>query len=224
MNNTLFFIILIVVGVFGLWFYIKKVKHLKLGNFILITGGVKSGKTLLATSLAIKLYKKEYLRYRIAKFLHPKQDIEMPLIYSNLPLNCDYVKLTTELLERQERFAYRSIILVSEASLVADSQNIKNMFTNNNLLLFNKLIAHETKGGRIIYETQSIEDCHYSIKRCISNYLYINSNISLPFFHMLDIRELVFENIGNVTNVFNNDAIEDTKKYFIRKKYHSNSK
>lgn len=222
MSSALFWILLLVISIFILWFYVKKVKHLKLGSFVLITGGVKSGKTLLGLQIARKKYNKALLQYKFKKFLFPKRfkDLEKPLLYSNVPLNCDYVEITTDLLQRKERFAYKSVIFISEASIVADSQLIRDKDVNNSMLLMNKLIAHETKGGCIIYETQSIEDLHYSIKRCISNYLYISSNITIPFFHLLDIRELVFDNVGNVMNTFNEDVEESTKKYLVSKRLH----
>ena len=80
----------------------------------------------------------------------------MPLIYSNVPLAMPYVPLTDDLLLRKKRFVYGSVIYVQEASLVADSQLIRDMDVNERLMLFNKLIGHETKGGVIIYDTQCI--------------------------------------------------------------------
>ena len=54
-----------------------------------------------------------------------------------------------------------------------------------NLSLFNKLIAHETRGGAIYYDTQSILDSHYSIKRVASTYLFIQKNINFFLFHVI---------------------------------------
>ena len=71
-----------------------------------------------------------------------------------LDLN-SYVPLTDDLLLRKKRFVYGSVIYVQEASLVADSQLIRDMDINERLMLFNKLIGHETKGGVIIYDTHS---------------------------------------------------------------------
>ena len=62
-----------------------------------------------------------------------------PLLYSNIPLSCPYVPLTKELLLRKKRFVYGSTVLISEASLVADSQLIKDKVINERLLKFFKL-------------------------------------------------------------------------------------
>lgn len=215
MNNDLFTIILILIGIAFLIFVIKRVKFLKLGAFVLITGGLKSGKTQLAVHLALKDYKKKHRRWKIRKnVFHIKE--EEPLLYSNIPLNVSYVPITEELLLRKKRFNFRSTILLSEASLVADSQLIKDTDINNQLLLWVKLIAHETHSGRLFVESQSIEDLHYSFKRSISNFIFIKSNLNFGLFHALDVREMVYSNVGNVINIFDKDIDnEDKKRVFI---------
>jgi hypothetical protein len=134
----------------------------------------------------------------------------MPLLYSNIPLAVPYVPLTQKLIERKERFRYGSVIYINEASLFADSQLVKDMDTNNALLMFNKLIGHELLGGYIIYDTQQIADCHYSVKRCLSNYFYIHHLQKwIPFFLVAYVRECIYSEDGSVTNNFNED-IEDS--------------
>ena len=94
-----------------------------------------------------------------------------------------YVKITEDLLLRKVRPRFGSVIFIDEASLVADSQLIKDMELNETLLLFNKLIGHETKGGCVIYDTQCISDVHFSIKRSLSEYFYIHHLTKwTPFF------------------------------------------
>lgn len=222
MSSVLFWLLFIGIGIFVIWFYIKKVKHLKIGTFVFITGGVKTGKTLLSIKIALNKYQKNLLKYKIKKFLFPKKykNLEMPLLYSNIPLKTKFVLLTEDLLLRKKRFAYGSVVLCDEASLVADSQLIKNMDINNRLLLFNKLIGHELKqGGCIIYNSQNTQDVHYSIKRCVSNYFYILHDYTIPFTHMLDIREMISSE-ENIVNTFNSDLDNYNKKYFISKRFY----
>lgn len=76
--------------------------------------------------------------------------MEKPLLYSNIPLAVDgFTPLTLDLIQRKERFRYGSVIYVCESSLVADSMSFKDPLLNENMLLLNKLIAHETRGGYI---------------------------------------------------------------------------
>lgn len=215
MTSDLLNILLIIALIGFVIFVIKRVKFLKLGSFVLITGGLKSGKTMLAVYLALRDYKRKHRIWALKKKFF-KTKAEEPLLYSNIPLNVDYVPINEDLLLRKKRFNFKSTILLSEASLVADSQLIKDQEINSKLLLWVKLIAHETHNGRLFVETQSVEDMHYSFKRAISNYIFIKSNLNLGLFHALDVREMVYSNVGNVTNVFDNDLDnEDKKRVFI---------
>lgn len=169
-------IILIILVIFGIRIY-KNYKIPKIGCMTLVTGGVKTGKSTLSVHMAIKRYKKSkrYVRFvNIFRKIFNKSPLEEPLLYSNIPLSVPYVKLTQGLVLRKYRFRYGSVVYVNEASLFADSQMVKDLDLNERLLMFNKLIGHELLGGYIIYDTQSICDVHYSIKRCMSNYFYIH--------------------------------------------------
>jgi hypothetical protein len=115
---------------------------------------------------------------RIYNLFHRKKTHEMremPCLYSNIPLKIKcYRKLTPELIRREERFYYGSVVYVSEASLLADSKMYKDDELNEFLMLFNKLFGHETLGGLLMYDTQALEDCHHAIKRCISEYVHLD--------------------------------------------------
>lgn len=216
---------LILIGALILLFVFDKkfIKHLKLGNLVLVTGGVKTGKSTLAVNLSIKQYKKALFSYKVRcffvcvfKIFKPQLVMpEKPLLYSNVPLNVKfgYVPLTEKLLKRENRFAYKSVIYINEASLIADSMFFKDMLANEQLLLFNKLIGHSTKGGYLIYDTQSIQDCHFAIKRCLNNYFNIHHSVKcFPFFVFLKVREMFYSDDGSVINVADND-IEFNNKW-----------
>lgn len=198
----------------------KNLKTLKVGSLALITGGVKCGKSTLSVYLAIREHK---ARKRSVKFANifrkmlKKELIEEPLLYSNIPLNYPYSPLTKDLLLRKERFVYGSVIYVCEASLVADSQSFHNDEYNETLLLFNKLIGHETHGGMIIYDTQNYSDCHYSIKRSLSNYFYIHHLVKIPFFLLAYVREYVYSEDNNISNINEEDTEETLKAVLIPK-------
>lgn len=187
----------------------------KCGNLTLITGGLKTGKSLLTVHTAYWEWKMARLRVRIFNFLCTvfgkiskrfKVKKPLPLFYSNVPLAIPYVPLTQDLLERRERFVYGSIVYICECSLVADSMTFNDVYLNENLLLFVKLFAHETKGGKLFLDTQSILDNHYAIKRCLSTYLYIHHNVKIPFFCLLFCREMKFDEDGHNVNTFDEDV------------------
>ena len=93
----------------------------------------------------------------------------------------------------------------------------RDMDVNERLLQFNKLIGHETRGGGIIYDTQSIGDCHYAIKRSISSFIWIHHNIKFPFFVVLYVREMFYSEDGIATNVFNEDVEQTLLRIIIPK-------
>lgn len=209
-----------VIAFIVIFFKLRKVP--KCGSLTLITGGVKTGKSTLAVHLSLRMYKKARRKWKVYMILRKVLRFlpvrEKPLFYSNVPIaGIDYVEVTNELLLRKKRFAYRSIIYIQEASLVADSQMVKNMNINERLLLLNKLIGHETRGGAIIYDTQSIQDCHYTIKRSVSSYLWIHHNIKIPFFVLVYVREMFYSEDGNGINVFNEDVEETLLRIIIPK-------
>lgn len=217
----LIWFILICIALFFIRKFMNKFKLCKIGSLSLVTGGVKCGKSTLSTYMAISTYKQVKIKVKIKNFfrkLFKKELIEEPLLYSNIPLACDYVQVTEDLLLRNKRFRYGSVILIQEASLLADSQLIRDMTINERLLLFNKLIGHETKGGCIIYDTQSISDCHYSIKRCLSNYFYIHHLVKwVPFFLIAYVQEFRYSDDNSTISISEKDTEDTLKKVIIPK-------
>lgn len=221
-------IVLIVVAIIALiiFIYIRRhFKNLKVGSLSLVTGGVKTGKSTLAVYLAIKEHKRAVRHVKFRNFIlrligkSDRQD-ELPLLYSNIPVNYPYVPLTDDLLLRRKRFVYRSVIYVCEASLVADSQLLKDKDLNTRLLLFNKLIGHETKGGKLIYDTQCVSDVHYSIKRSLSEYFYIHHLRKGLFFLTAYVIENRYSDDGSIVTFSERDVEESDylKKVLISKR------
>ena len=223
------FIVFLILLVVILFLVARILKIPKFGNMVLITGGVKTGKSTMSVWLAVRQYWRQLRKYYILNyFIYPvfhwipfgifkrMRKREKPLFYSNIPVAIkNYVPLTLSLIQRKERFRYGSVIYICESSLVADSQAIKDAYVNEGMLLLNKLIAHETKGGYIFYDTQSIMDNHYAVKRCLSSYFYIHHMRKIPFFCLAWVRELKFSEDNNVAvNTFDTD-VEDTLKLVI---------
>lgn len=214
--------LVLIIGLIIVMVLTRKFKKPKISCMALITGGVKAGKSTFSCALALSKYKSQVRKVRFANFfrrIFRKELFEKPLLYSNVPLKCKYVPLTDDLLLRKQRFVYRSVIYAQEASLIADSQLIKDLDINQRLLLFNKLIGHETKGGYLIYDTQSINDNHYSIRRCISEYFYIHDTIKwIPFVLLCHVRELRYSDDGQEINVYEGDVEESMRTVLVSKR------
>ena len=185
--------------------YRKNFKILKVPSVCLITGGVKTGKSLLSCYLSIKDYRRRHRKWWILHHIF-KKGIEEPLYYTNVqisfrdirnknykrkphPLDKNIVTMDLDFLARLVRFNYKSVIYIQESSLMADNMDFNNQERNVDLSLFNKLIAHETQGGALYYDTQSVLDNHYSLKRVCSTYFFIQKNLNLLLFHVLWVRE-----------------------------------
>ena len=140
----------------------------------LTSGGVKCGKSSFSVWYCVWEHFNRYVRTWIYNVFH-REKREFPMLYSNIPLKYfGYRKLTRGLLLRKERFYYGSVCYINEASLLADSMMFKDVDKNETLMLFNKLYGHETYGGLLMYDTQSLEDCHFAIKRCIAEYIHLD--------------------------------------------------
>lgn len=217
MNKQVLYLILFIILAVVLYIvYRNNFKILKVPSVCEITGGVKTGKSLLSVKLSQLDFRKRHFKWWFAtKILHKK--LEEPLYYTNTtssfknirgkkPHRLDrcIVNITREHLLREIRFNYKSVIYINEASLFADNMDYKNEDRNTELSLFNKLIGHETRGGALYYDTQSPLDCHYSIKRVASTYFFIFKSFDLFFFRILYLREMI--NTENGVNNFDKDV------------------
>lgn len=225
-------IVICIVAVLLLVFWLKIRKIPKFGNMVLVTGGVKTGKSTMSVWLAYRQYRRQLRKYYILNYIiYPVfhklpfkwckrlKKREKPLFYANVPVNIEgYVPITFELLERTKRFRYGSVIYLCETSLVCDSQCIKDALLNERMLLLCKLIAHETKGGYMFLDTQSISDNHYAVKRTLSTYFYIHHTTKVPFFCLSWVRELKFSEDNSAVNTFEEDVEKTLQLVIIPKK------
>lgn len=201
-------------------------KRLKLPNVYLITGGVKTGKSFVSVNLAIKQYRKNLFIAKVKRFFEQifKKEIktELPMLYSNIHLrNIKYNLFSADILERQTRIPYKSVVLIDEASLLADSMLYKNDDINEKLMLFVKLFGHYSKGGTLIINTQALHDMHFSFKRGISTYLWIHSKVKFPFITMLKVREMMFsDDTDKSINSINDDVEDGLKTLWVLNKYY----
>jgi hypothetical protein len=222
MKYVVIFILIAIAWFFIDKFFLSKFKFAKVGSLALVTGGVKCGKSTTSVAIVRREYKARLRSVKFKNFfrkLFNRQLIDLPLVYSNVPLAMPYVPLTEDLLLRKKRFVYGSVIYVQEASLVADSQLIRDMDINERLMLFNKLIGHSTKGGCLIYDTQCIGDVHYSVKRCVSNYFYIHHLVKwISFILIAKVQECRYSDDGSTISVNTKDVEETLKSVILSKR------
>lgn len=226
--NDLITLIIIATILFVVWNIINKFKIPKIGALAVINGGVKTGKSTLAVAIAFKEFKRNlrsvkfrnYIRTIINKIFKKNIELEeIPLLYSNIPLSIEHAKLTEDLLLRKKRFRYKSVIYINEASLLADSKSNKDEEINIQLLLYFKLIGHETKGGCVILDTHTIADLHYSEKRTTSEYFYIHHLTKwIPFFLLAHVQECKYSEDNSTIFAQTEDIEEKLKKVIIPKK------
>lgn len=209
MSDLLPLILLVLIG-FSIFLYFKFFKIPRLGALTLITGGVKTGKSAFTVALALKSYKRALRMYKVRRIfarIFGRKVPERPLLYSNVPLrNVDYVPVSRSILLREVRIAEKSVMLLDEASLVADSMLIRNQQVNTELLLFFKLYGHESHGGKLFINSQCISDLHYSIKRCTSDYYYIHHLTRFPFVSCFSVRQERYSEDGTAVNSYDEDV------------------
>ena len=173
-------------------------KPIPVGNIVLTTGAIKSGKTTFSVYSVIREWKRRHFNWLIQTKVF-KKDIEEPLLYSNIPLGVPYVPITRDLLTHKSRFNYGSVAYLCETSLVADSQTFRDEELNEQLMLFVKLWAHNTHNGILYLDTQSLSDNHFAIKRCINNYLYIARTRYIFGYILMDVKSSRYMYDDNTT-------------------------
>lgn len=218
----LIWFILIAVCIFFIHKFLSRFKFPKIGAIGVFVGGVKSGKSATSLACALSNYRSVVRSWKIQcffiKFLNKfrKNKISLPtkpLFYSSIPLRyIPYIPITREHLLRKRRFAPKSVVFIDEASLVADSQLIKDKQVNNELLLFFKLFGHSCK-GKCIVNTHCITDLHYALKRCTSQYFYIHHlSKYIPFITLSYLREERYSEDNANVNAWTNDVEDGLKR------------
>ena len=235
-------IVLALLCLLALWFFIFKVKRLKPNDLYMVDGGVKTGKSLISVMIAVKNIKKATFKYRLKCFFikifnrirkwrdKPLKALpEKPMLYCNMPLyKVKYNPLTIDVILGKVRLPHGSVVLIDEATLLADSMlgmvgDKKDRHTfdeiNEALTLFLKTFGHMTHGGKLIYNSQQVVDLHFSFKRNTSIYCYVARTRKFPFFCLSEVRELIHDETNDVVNVVTRDAEVDNRPLFVSKRW-----
>lgn len=216
-KNIILFLIALVLVVLGFILIKRHFKSLKIPNVYLITGAVKTGKSALSVKIAIRQYRsnllKWYVRYPFLKLFRKKIPLK-PMLYSNIPLTVKHNLLTIDIIRRIVRIPNKSIVLIDEASLLADSMLFKDKKINDEILLFVKLFGHYSHGGTLIFNSHTCSDLHYAIKRGVGRYLYIYTSIKYPFVTVCHCREMVYSDDTSQVNFTGEDIELSMRKIF----------
>lgn len=223
---TIVIIVLSVFLILLLVVYLKYFKVPKMKNVIFVDGSLGTGKSALTVCLAIRMYKRQVRHHKFRLFmshiplLKKWQNDEMPLLYSNIKLrNIDYVPLTKDLLVRKNvRYAYKSVVILDEFSLIADQNMYGKKFeeVTERMSEFFKLFRHQTKGGYMFINSQSTSDLNFTLKSVLSDYFYIHSKSSrfVPFIQVLKVQECRYSRDNSSLQV-NIDDVEDNLKIMV---------
>lgn len=237
-------IIVILLAILVIFLYWKFFKLPKMKNIIFVDGSLGSGKSFYSVAVAVRLFKKQIRLYRIKCFAigkivnkiinavnwvfkknYAKKELpEKPCLYSNMRLrNIEFTLLTKDLIFRKQRFAYKSVVLIDEASLMIDQMCFKDKELNERMSTFFKLFRHETKGGYIVINSQTTSDLHYSLKYVISDYLYLHHRTKLPLVTIVKAQEMCYsadKDGASIVNARNEDIEETLKNVLVLNKYY----
>lgn len=214
--------ILIIGGALFVFYLIRKYfKDPKTGSLCVTTGGLKTGKSSFSLYLAYRTYNRNLRSVKIRNFfakIFDREQEELPLFYSTIPVGFPHVRLTLDLIMRKTRFAYKSVVWIDEATLLADSQLYKDIEINAQLLEFCKLFGHETKGGCLFFTSHCLSELHISMRRASSEYFYVHSLFKwLPFFMIATVREERYSEDGTAVNVYETDIEDSLKRVIVPK-------
>lgn len=191
------------------------------------SGGLGSGKTLLATNRAVKIYKSSVFKHKVTKLLSYitfglVKVSPISYIYSNYPIklnNRDYSRvLKREHLLGVEKLPEFCVVVIDEASSIFPNQARKSdLEVSYNFRWFRHFVD-----GTMILVDQSIGSIDIEIRRRV-NLVYLLSNFSKFWrIYSFEIRKVVYaEDIVVNTNNINDMVVNRYYGIFGKKRYNS---
>ncbi len=190
--------------------YIRS-KKFPLDTVICLTGGLGTGKTLIAVDKAIKEYRKRLLMWKLGlydkrKGLKITKKADMPKLYSNIPILLKrpiYISkkiiphrkyfsevLTYEHILLLNKIPEYSVILIDEVGQVADQYQYDNPFIMQNLQQFIRYFRHFVD-GKLIITDQSSSNIVVAIRRRINKIYNLHDfRRNWFFFYKVKVQEL----------------------------------
>lgn len=205
-------IIIIIIVAFILYRVIKPYVQ-RYDSVLLYTGGLGSGKSLISSSMAIRLLRKNRLKVKLHNLAQRfkkknKRDYKpKPLLYSSIPLRISKNDWSISLDPKTPLLnlgvVEKSVIYIDEVSLYIDQMTIK-YCNSDNLEEFITLARHYTKGGYIVLNSQSSNKCNFHIRYCVNNIINL--------FDFKKIWRFYFVKVRNISNAEDITTIEHGNK------------
>lgn len=185
----IFAIIVIVVLALSLIVIIKPYT-LRTDTITLFTGGCGSGKSFYSTKIALIELKKARFRTFIDNFnpirrlIRKKPKIPRPHLYSSIPVRVSPWEMSRPLdfnpFVLQERFPQRCVVFIDEINLFLSQMDFK-IACEDELNEAITLFRHNSLGGRLIANTQSLNKVAWFFRYCSGN-AYNLSQFRKPIF------------------------------------------
>jgi hypothetical protein len=214
-------IILIILVVPVLFYLVLSFKQKKLPNntVIAFTGGLGSGKTLLAVRHAIQSYRRSIRQYYYERYIpilnmFPKKFKEKPQFYSNIPVRVGFgiwgkrmaQVLTYEHLTLQTRIEEYSTLLIDELGQFANQYEYDNPFVQQYIQEFVRFFRHYVD-GRMFITDQSSSNIVVSIRRRINQIYNLSNFHRILFFYKVNVAEIhITEDLLNIQDSLTPDA------------------
>ena len=165
-------IILPIILIVGAIWYNKKFYHVNIDHTIMYTGAPGTGKTNEMVLQAVRLYKmvkRQVKRKNRINRLFKKPLLEMPRLYSNIPIklrkNVFSYRLKIEHLLLTERLSYKAVTVITELGKIASQYDWQNLNVQDNLNDFISMYRQYTKGGYFLCDDQSSDNIAVTIRR-----------------------------------------------------------
>ena len=223
----MFKIILFIIGIFVFALFVLsmyvviKPYALCVDTLCIFTGGNGSGKSFFSVHQSIvelrKLRLKVFL-YNInpLRIIKRKPRKNKPILISNIPIRISFREMSTPLdfnpFVLQERLPEKCVVFIDEINLFLSQMDYK--VTSEELL--NEaitLIRHQTKGGKMIANTQNINKCHWVFRYCANRSYNLcefkKPVLGLPILAWVKCRNI---SIGEDIKTVENENVEDGRR------------
>lgn len=163
----------IIFAVLLLWWWIKPY-IISYDTVLLFTGGLGSGKSLLSSTYALILLRKNRFKVWLYNLMpwHWRKKRPRPMLYSSIPFRISRkewaLQLTPEHLLLHKRLIDRSVVYLDELDSFANQFDFKNQPILENFNEYMRLFRHYTRGGYMVTNTQASDNCVLQIRRRIN--------------------------------------------------------
>ena len=169
----MFYIVLACIGIYVLWRIFRW--QIYDDTSVIFTGGIGAGKSFMTFVSARRAYRQQMRKWKRKRFLPGYE--KPPLVYSSIPFQYARGKwatrLTVEHLLLQKRIRPLSVVVMDEVDVFANQfqfhnpciVNTKGGDVDGNYDEFCRLFRHYTKGGKLLTNSQCLDNLNLTIRR-----------------------------------------------------------